>query len=322
MMTNLIRWFTAAYEEHSIAFVFLSALVGGLIGASLKLLFEFLIPEGMKARREARAIVARYRSPIVRAADALRGRIGNLLSMSGLNWFEESEYYRLSTLYVFCDYFGWVEILCSKVAHLRFESSRKNRRLSMLLNGVDKAFNNRTYFGDLEFDDIPDDSDVPKFACKALGELMISDCEKEPASPIGFVEFCRRSRSEGEFRSWLGNLDKFLRGVRKSPDNLKWDRLLVIELSLIALINFLDPHHELARCPSPESTVKIADRIQRKRVRQVLVRDCRVKRLPVVVEGGLSRVGRIIGLRGKALRTPRWFSRSRADGGSRPRTPN
>jgi hypothetical protein len=270
-----------AWNEHSIAFVFLSAVIGGFVGATLKLLFEFLIPERLRARREAKVIVSRYRAPLARSVYALIARIDNFRLMAEHKWFDIDEYYRLSTLYVFCEYFAWKEILLGELTRLRYESSGKNRRLALLIDNVEKAFNNRSYFGDLSFEQIPADTDVPKFACKALGEVMIEKQDDNLPTPIGFVKFCKNWRDNREFGAWLFNLQRFLSGVAKSANNLKWDRILIIRLSLSALLEFLDPKHEIAGRLDKGEAKRIVAEIQRSRAQEVFLNDCILKGLPV-----------------------------------------
>lgn len=270
------NWVTAELAEHSLLFVFLSAVVGGLIGASAKYIFEFLLPEGFKERREARLILLRYRNPILKASDALYGRIRNLLAMENRDWLSQSEYYRLSTLYVFGCYFAWMEILFGKLATLRMGNSKKERQLNVLLTQVEKAFNNRSYFGDLAFSAIPADTDVPKFACKALGELLVVERGGD-REPRGFVGFCDTYRSDVEFRAWYSNLDCFLAGLTGASGQMKHDRLSIIGLSLIALINFLDPRHELTREAQIDDVNLLIEGINSVRAKDVFSSDCKSK---------------------------------------------
>jgi len=315
-MDNIINWLTKAWKEHSIIFLFLSAAIGGIVGASIKLIFEYLIPERFKTRKEALAIINRYSPPLVQSAEALRGRIANLLQMIRFNWFEKSEYYKLSTLYVFCSFFAWLEILFGKLSLLHFKSSRKQRRLTSIINGVEKAFNNRIYFGDLKFSKIRSDTDVPKFVCKALGELMVKSSNKDNSSPIEFVEFCKQCRSNRDFKDWLDNLCQFLSGVQRSPDNLKWDRLLIIELSLFGLINYLDPRHKITKKFKTKQTIGIASSIERKHAKEMLSEDFVRKKLPVKVEERRKRFARrwrlILG--GKYKWRPLWLKKKKKVG--------
>jgi hypothetical protein len=280
-MATIQNWWLQAWAEHSIAFVFFSAVVGGVVGAATKFFFEAFLPESLKARREAARAFDKYRSPIARSAGALRDRINNFLKMQSLSWFESSEYYRFSTLYVFCCFFAWQEILFGRVVHLRFESRRRNRRLNVMLNFVDKTFNNRRYFNDLKFTDIPDDTDVPKFVCKALGELTVDYSSQTDPCPISFAKFCEECRVNPQYRGWIKILSDFLTETKKSKENLKWDRLHMVELALTGLVNFLDPMHEQTR-PYSRNEIKLRlDGILRECALRAFLHDVHVRRLPL-----------------------------------------
>jgi hypothetical protein len=281
ILGEIIQLLLHAWDEHSLFFVFMSALIGGLIGASVKLCFEFLIPETLKARREANQIVSRYSAPLARSISALTSRIDNLLFMVEYKWFDENEYYRLSTLYIFCEYFAWRQILLGELTRLRYESSKKNRRFILLFNNVEKAFNNRSYFGDLPFNKIPDYTDVPKYVCKALGELMIVREKENQPLPVSFVDFCDSYRENKKFAEWVLNLEKFLFDLSKSDVNFKWDRLVIIRLSLSALQQFVDPNHEICGKLSPSEADKLVTLIQRPWAKDIFLTDCINKNLPI-----------------------------------------
>jgi hypothetical protein len=291
---NLI---TRTFDEHSVAFVLLSAATVTVAGAIGKLLFDTILTGHYADLKEARRTVARYRMPLLQAADAVRGRIHNFThpDTAGL---DSSEYYRLSTLYVFCSYFAWVELLHGRLLLLRFESTRRNRRLNRLILNVDKAFNNLEYFlTDLEYRDIVVGTDLPKFVCKALGELSCKRADGSAIASLDFVEFVRRYKTDSEFQGWTSNLEEFLRGMRRKDGNLGWDRLHIIEIALVGLINFLDPRHETTAWLPPRFTRAMRSAIFLPGAREVVADDVLKKNVPVRVETFVPRIRRRLRLR-------------------------
>jgi hypothetical protein len=146
-----------------------------------------------------------------------------------------------------------------------------------------------------------DDSDVPKFICKAIGELS-SKRDKDVVSSLDFVEFVRKYKQDAEFRGWLSNLERFLLGTRKAPGNVNWDRLHIIQIGLLALTNFLDPAHELTpRLPTRHAR-KILERIQNEDAREVVASDAVRKRLPIALESSYRRSVRRLSLVWESVR--------------------
>lgn len=303
------EWLQQAMVDLNIVFFAMSAIIGGFVGASLKLVFEVILADRYRQSREVKVIIAKYRNPILNAADALCGRIDNLLRMSYIDWFTQSEYYRISTLYVFCSYFAWIELLFGRLTLFHFETSRQNKRLNHLLLAVDKAFNNRAYFKPLPYSSIPNDTDLPKFICKALGEITVRDLLAQEPSCLGFVEFWEKYKQDDNFRAWLKPLEDFLSGIKDEVGNLKWDRLHLIELSLIGLINFLDPLHEVTRKYHHSETQTIFRKIHHENARQLFSSDVVKKRIPIMIESTLeNRKRRILERMGRGYKQPAWES--------------
>ena len=272
-------------QKNSILLILLSSVIGGFIGATLKLVFEVVLADRYKQRRQAKFIIDKYSNPIVSTADALRGRIANFLQGSDQNWFDKSEYYRLSTLYVFCAYFAWVEILFGNLTRIRYLTSKRNRRLHRILNAIDKAFNNRDYFYPIYKTRPSEEIDeIPKFICKALGEQTIDNSTADGPSCLSFSDFCMKYANDSEYHSWVKNLEKFLTNIKEEYGNLKWDRMHIIQLSLIALTNFLDPKHEQSRNYKSSVTKLVLNRIKYQSANEQFSMDVVRYNLPIIVE--------------------------------------
>lgn len=272
----------------SVGFIIFLAFTAGVVGASMKLIFEVILADRYRQEREAERILNRYRNPLVRAADALRGRVYNVLLTSEESWLRDSEYYRMSTFYVFCVYFAWVEILFENLLRLNFMTSNSNRRLSLLLAAVDKTFNNNEYF--IEKRRSSDNTgELPKFICKALGEVTIQRNEKGEETCLSFTEFCSRYRNDKVFRGWVDNLGPFLEGPRREYGNPSWDRFHLIELSLVALVNYLDPQHKQTRAIAPPITRRILNGCFSPMAREVFRADAIKFQMPLKLEGARER---------------------------------
>jgi hypothetical protein len=275
-------------SEQSVPFIIFLAFTAGMVGASMKLIFEVILADRYRQEREAERILNRYRNPLVRAADALRGRVYNVLLTSEESWLRTSDYYRMSTFYVFCVYFAWVEILFNNLLRLNFMTSRSNQRLTLILGAVDKTFNNNEYF--YRRRKASDDTgELPKYICKALGEVTIQRNEKGEETCLSFTEFCARYRNDKVFRGWVDNLGPFLEAPRKEYGNPSWDRFHLIELALAALVNYLDPKHKQTREITPAITRRILDGAYSPMAREIFTADVTKFQLPLILEGRRDR---------------------------------
>src|SRR4051812_2555544 len=101
------RWFTQAFQEHSIFWLLMTALLGGVIGAGIKLLFENVLAVQIGNRRTARQAIRNYTYPLLRSAESLNRYIELLLHNIDKNWFDNKEdnYFKLALLYQFSDFF-------------------------------------------------------------------------------------------------------------------------------------------------------------------------------------------------------------------------
>ena len=287
-VTELIRIFFAELPKNSLGLLLLSSVVGGVIGASIKLTFSTILPDRIRDARAARRLISRHRNPLIRSADALASRISNMLRNAKRDWLRQSDYYRLSTYYVVCTYFAWVELLYGHLLRLRYTTSRRNRQLNRALLAVDKTFNNTDYFGRGHYASqqpaASSSGELPKFITRALGEIVTDSSRPERPRCIGFADFCKRHREDAEFREWLRNLDPFFGNLKNEYGNTTWDRLHLIQLSLISLTNFLDAAHEQSRSYGPADTRRLLRAVGDAYARELFCADVVRYRLPVVAE--------------------------------------
>ena len=94
----------------------------------------------MTSRREAEAVLARYREPLLAAAYELQGRIYNILQLKFLPRYylagdqDQKSYAVQNTLYVVGQYFGWSEILRREIQFLSFSDSKRTRSVAVCVS--------------------------------------------------------------------------------------------------------------------------------------------------------------------------------------------
>ena len=263
-----MNWLTQSFDEHTAAWILISSLIGGVIGASVKFFFEDVLRPRLGYRREAKAVVRQYTTPLVRSAEALERRINILIRNDERRWYDDDEYFRLSTLYVFGEFLGWVRIVERRFGFLPFESSKRGAEFNRRLNGLFRALSSHAYFRAYPDVDAVDRTQVPRLMLTAVGEVMTRP--GETSAVLEFTEFLRAYASEPQFRRWFAELDALLREAHPA-DPLRWDRLIAAGANLRALLVFLDPRGGMVR----RRALANLDRIATAEVRAALEEDLR-----------------------------------------------
>lgn len=203
--------------------------------------YEFELAKS-KATKEQQVeeIMSRYREPLLLAAFDLQSRIYNIIEQDFLIRYgtqgrgHERKYVLDNTLFLFAEYFGWVEIVRRDVQFLDLGDVERNRLLVERLEKVTFLFAT-----DRETDD-------PTFRIfrgeqRALGELMIPGSADADARRqcIGYVHFCRQLRDSPTFQEWFQPLSDDILTLSANR-TIGHDRLIHLQHALIDLIDFLD----------------------------------------------------------------------------------
>jgi hypothetical protein len=208
------------------------ALIGSVLSTIISLWGQYRTAS-LTARREAEAVLAKYREPLVAAAFELQGRLFNILRFGFLrkylvNGDEAQKTYAVeNTLYVVAQYFGWSEILRREIQFLSFSDSQKSRAAARCQRRIVELFQ----------------SDDPELGRpfliwrgeqRAIGERMIATAN-ERVECLGYASFLERR--DPEFRRWFGRLEGEINEVVETPNR----RLIELQNALVDLIRELDP---------------------------------------------------------------------------------
>lgn len=237
-----------SFEENTILWILLSAGLGGVIGSTIKFIFDHIWAPKLKQSRDAKNAIRLYTLPLLRIGYSLDRRIENLITFVDKQWFDDKndDYYRLSTLYLLGSYFGLCKIIENK-AFIEFEKShKKTEEFNISFYNVFKGITSYYYFKDIKESEITSThtATVPRFALTAIGELMIEQTEennKNIPNIISFVKFSKQYKTSSDFKKWFVYLENLLSKLQKSQNNAKWNRLIVFAINLRAFITHLDP---------------------------------------------------------------------------------
>jgi hypothetical protein len=201
--------------------------------------------EAASRMAQTSALMSKYRNPLLQAAIDLQSRLFNIHQNRVLQNFDqrclsEQDYLISNTLYVFAEYFGWVEILRREVQFLDLGDLELNRHLSELFVNITKAFGTSKLGGNGNSD--------PTFQLfngeqRAIGEIMMKSRSTDQMlgyECIGYAAFVQKM-SDPDFARWFTKLKGDL-GLIIEESKIGGERLVLIHSRLIDLIDFLDPH--------------------------------------------------------------------------------
>jgi hypothetical protein len=210
------------------------ALVGALVSAAISV-YGQMRSTRLAARREAEAVLFKYREPLVAAAYELQSRLYNILELAFLPKYlvrgdEAQKMYAVgNTLYVVAQYFGWSEILRREIQFLSFSDVDQTRAVLEQQRRVLELFQS-------------DDPELGRQFLvwrgeqRAIGECMIDRGNGEPQC-LGYASFVEQRDSK--FGPWLTRLEGNLEEITTKPNR----RLVELQHALVDLIDVLDPQH-------------------------------------------------------------------------------
>lgn len=184
----------------------------------------------LQARREAKAVLERYREPLLAAAYELQARLHNILRNRFLERYAhgnegiKQDAALKSTLYVFAQFFAWREVIRQEIQFLRFSRDEDTRQIARLLRDIEETFLR---------DDRGDQFMIWRVEQRGLGERMITTSDGKPRS-LGYSAFIQQRATMGE---WLDPLERDLKNLQDEGRN----RLTEIQHLLLDLVRRLDP---------------------------------------------------------------------------------
>jgi hypothetical protein len=233
-----VSWLTGSVEEHTLLWLLLSSVIGGIVGTGVTFVFEDVLRPWLTFQRDTSRLIRTYTTPLLRSAERLETRINILLRNAERGWYADDEYFRLSTLFIFGEHLGWIRNIEREFGFVPMESSKRDRAFNSGLNGIFRALSSFSYFRWHPDPVAVSASEVPRLMGSAMGEAMTPGAQTTRV--LDFTEFVDAYGRGPEFQRWFRDLDAVLR--RATPaDDLVWDRLICAAANLRALCAFLDP---------------------------------------------------------------------------------
>jgi hypothetical protein len=185
-----------------------------------------------------------FREPLLQAAFNLQSRIYNIIEqdfferfLSEGNTKEEREYARLYTMYLFAQYFCWLEIIRSHSQFLDPRNDQINRAIASKAEAARDAFADSSTIHDPTFR-------LFRGEQRALGEVMLTRiADPQPGGPrwecLGYAAFVAALEHEQVAR-WFRRLEEDIAVTAR--DRRGHDaRLRRIQRGLMDVVDVLDP---------------------------------------------------------------------------------
>jgi hypothetical protein len=229
-------WLTRAFAEHSIAWIVLSAVVGLLSGAvSAWVTYgfkrqELLEAAQLKQKDRVREQIIRWANPILSAVEDLNHRLENILDKGYLilnkqgrfspQWSITYDYFMSSTLYLFAQYFAWIQMLREQLSFELFQSEQTKVEFFKRIRAVGKPLADFPYAPLNNCNG--EDRQVFRLQQRVIGELLILR-DSNSSGCMSYPDFLEKLK-EPSFERHLEPLRALLENV--SPDdNCRWIRL-------------------------------------------------------------------------------------------------
>lgn len=186
--------------------------------------------------------VLRWANPILGSVKSLTSRLGNILDDSlyvaldpaaeewplDEDWAIDRDYALESTLFVFAEYFAWVQLLHERMSFELFETQETKDEFFTAIWKVSGALSK---WPDPRVEGGGQDTQVFVLQQRAIGELLIAR-DGDTQRVLGYPEFLAQ-RHEPSFNAMLAPLEALLSGLEK--DTKRWQRLENTRTALVEL---------------------------------------------------------------------------------------
>lgn len=194
------------------------SLLGAILAASITSWFTYFSDE-RKRLSEAEKLIAKYRDPLLLAAQDLQSRLYNIADMGITKWLrgsaEQKDNLLLYTAFLVGQYLAWTHILRRKAQFLMFSTDKHNKKLTKVLSGISYEFSTDKY----------NHSGVPFMLWRgqqmAIGELMTTN-EDDELLCMGYAAFYQKWMEDGmvgEMGNVTGTSYPTLDGERGEEEN-------------------------------------------------------------------------------------------------------
>lgn len=239
------NFLTQSFKDHTIVWLFLTSIVGGIVGSAIKILSDNVVSQNITLTRQAKEHFASYSFKLLKAAKNLDRRLDFIIQDKKIFPYEEINS-RLSFYYAVGNYFGWCKIIQEEAIDKFRILPRTVKKFNIVFLQTLKALSSNYYFKGVAPNEtiIQQNAVIPNYCHTAISDLMLADLDANKTiikSPVlSFSNFCEKYHSNEDMQNWFVYFDKLLANIDFQDENLNWNRLLIISMNLKVLICQID----------------------------------------------------------------------------------
>jgi hypothetical protein len=235
------------FEQFSAIWILVSSLIGGIVGASIKFLFDKILSGRYSKNNKAKEALEQYSFPLLQSTKSLHQRLDFIIkNQQDRDLYNESNHgyslYKLSTLYCFCHFFGAGTIIQEEALGKFHFMTKRAMQFYNTFYDVYKGFSSMYYFKESNsLKGTYAESTIPSYVLSAIGEQMIERTNGDThIKIIGFQKFVILVQENCYFNTWIKYLDNLLSGVNFDKERKDWNRIVVIAIHVRLLEGYLD----------------------------------------------------------------------------------
>jgi hypothetical protein len=247
------------FGEYSILWLIISGAIGGLASLSLKHLFENYLQYHLRNRRANSKIIRQNTKPLLNDSYNLERRINNLVRNKEEKWFLDSEYYQLSTLYLFSRLFSRLFQIEESMSYVEYNDYASSNEFNKQVRKIYFALSSFKVFDKIE-DDKKYWKGLRRITISAVGELSTNVESKAPMSILEFEDQLDEIRDASKMK-WMNELIEFISLAHEKSQNGAYalDRLILTGRALHELNIMLDSKKLIVRNNNPPNQKLISN---------------------------------------------------------------
>jgi hypothetical protein len=234
---------TQTLSQNSVAWLACSAIVAAIV-AFVTSWFTYQFSQKKEKENRIREEIIKWTNPTLIAIKDLEARLHNILKHQAYpvldkeylqenhpNWSITYEFFMPSTLYIFAQYFAWVQLLVDEINYEIFQSENNKGEFFRCIDKVGSAL------GAYPHPEMKGchskDTQVFKLQQRAIGELLILRSSNNHPQIMTYTDFLSRYDVDETFIYQLAPLKALLEDLAPTPEHsCQWERLNLMYNSL------------------------------------------------------------------------------------------
>ena len=247
------------YKEFTIEWLIASSVIGSVITLLVKYVFDEQITYYVRNKRKTRTIIKKYTKPLLNYGYSLERRVNNFIKNYEKKWLNTSEYYELTTMFLFAQYFSQIYIIQTELGYVEYNKYDLTHKTNLTIRNIFSSLSSHKILKSTS-PKVEDGGVLKRFVITAIGECATIQ-EDKVRRPMSFIEFQESYRNMGMKDVWFQFLFDFLQNAMNKKDNsIFFDRLIFFGKEVHELNLLLDEKRIIVRNSNPSNMNKMSSK--------------------------------------------------------------